>query len=296
METLEELKQRIESTKDLQSVVKTMKALAAVRIRQFERAVESLGDYNKTVEMALRVALRDRPHMTVGARPGPKDQLGAVVFGSDQGMCGQLNDQIVAHALDEMGRFSQVAHQNRMIMALGERVTGRLEDADQPVDVALSGPGSVSGITPLVQDILMTIEAWHKEQGLDQVFLFYSKHLSGASYRPHTMHLLPVDRTWLSKVREKQWPNQCLPIFTMDWDPLFSALIRQYLFVSLFRAFAESLASENASRLASMQGAERNIRDQMEALNMQYHQQRQMSITEELLDIVSGFEAMEHDA
>ena len=293
METLEELKQRIESTKDLQSVVKTMKALAAVRIRQFERAVESLGDYSETVEMALRVALRDRPHMTVGARPGPKDQLGAVVFGSDQGMCGQLNDQIVAHALDEMGRFSQVAHQNRMIMSLGERVRGRLEDADQPVDAALSAPGSVSGITPLVQDILMTIEAWHKERGLDQVFLFYSKHLSGASYRPHTMHLLPVDRTWLSKVREKQWPNRCLPMFTMDWDPLFSALIRQYLFVSLFRAFAESLASENASRLASMQGAERNIRDQMEALNMQYHQQRQMSITEELLDIVSGFEAME---
>jgi F0F1-type ATP synthase gamma subunit len=93
-------------------------------------------------------------------------------------------------------------------------------------------------------------------QRLDQVFLFFSKHLSGGSYQPETVHLLPVDKTWLSDVRKKEWPNRCLPLFTMDWDPLFSALILQYLFVSLFRASAESLASENASRLASMQGAE----------------------------------------
>jgi F-type H+-transporting ATPase subunit gamma len=78
----------------------------------------------------------------------------------------------------------------------------------------------------------------------------------------------------------------------MDRDQLFSALIRQYLFVSLFRACAESLASENASRLAAMQGAERNIEERLEELQTQFHQQRQMTITEELLDIVAGFEAL----
>jgi F-type H+-transporting ATPase subunit gamma len=78
----------------------------------------------------------------------------------------------------------------------------------------------------------------------------------------------------------------------MDWNRLFSSLIRQFLFVSLYRAFAESLASENASRLASMQGAERNIEERLIELNTQFHQQRQMSITEELLDIVAGFETL----
>jgi F-type H+-transporting ATPase subunit gamma len=117
--------------------------------------------------------------------------------------------------------------------------------------------------------------------------------LSGASYRPHQIHLLPIDHEWLRNLREKDWPTNNLPTYSMSWDPLFSALIRQYLFGSLFRAAAESLASENASRLASMQGAERNIEEQLEALNRQYHQQRQMSITEELLDIVSGFEALD---
>jgi F-type H+-transporting ATPase subunit gamma len=90
-------------------------------------------------------------------------------------------------------------------------------------------------------------------------------------------------------------PGKTLPLYTMDWDSLFSSLIGQYLFVSLFRAFAESLASENASRLASMQGAEKNIRDQLSELTMRFQQQRQMSITEELLDIVSGFEVLKEE-
>jgi F-type H+-transporting ATPase subunit gamma len=78
----------------------------------------------------------------------------------------------------------------------------------------------------------------------------------------------------------------------MDTERLFHALIREYLFVSLFRAFAESLASENAARLASMQVAERNIEDRLKALNAQFHQCRQTTVTSELLDIISAFEAL----
>jgi F-type H+-transporting ATPase subunit gamma len=83
-----------------------------------------------------------------------------------------------------------------------------------------------------------------------------------------------------------------LPAFAMDPDHLFSALVRQYLFVSLYRALAESMASENASRLAAMQSAERNIGDRLDDLTRQFHQQRQTAITSELLDIAAGFEAL----
>jgi len=293
METIEDLKRRIKSTEDLQSVVRTMKTLAAVKIRQFEKAVESLGHYNRAVEMGLQAVLKGRGDVTVGARPGPKQQLGAVVFGSDQGMCGQLNDQVVSHAMEEMGRFSETAAGKRLVMAVGRRVRARLEDAGQPVEEDISVPGSVTGIIPKVQALLSRIERWNERGGPDQVFLYYSRPLSGARYGPRSVHLLPLDREWLRSISERPWPGRAIPLFTMDWDPLFSALIRQYLFVSLYRAFAESLASENASRLASMQGAEKNIKDRLSELTMQYHQKRQMSITEELLDIVSGFEALE---
>jgi F-type H+-transporting ATPase subunit gamma len=289
MFTLEDLKNRIESTEDLQSVVKTMKALAAVNIRQYERAVESLQDYNKAVEMGLQVVLQNRPDSPVRARRAPRDRLGAIIFGSDQGMCGPLNDQVVSYVISTM---DELRIQERVLLAIGERVKGRLEDSGHPVMDDLSVPSSVTGITPHVQDLLVKIERWQSEKDLHQVFLFYSLHQTGASYRPHHVHLLPVDEEWLKRLTAKSWPTRILPTCTMDWDSLFSALIREYLFISLFRAFAESLASENASRLASMQAAEKNIEEQLSELKKQFHQMRQMAIDEELLDIVAGFEAL----
>jgi F-type H+-transporting ATPase subunit gamma len=144
-----------------------------------------------------------------------------------------------------------------------------------------------------VQNLLVEIDQWTSGTGVNDVLVFYCQQLSGATYRAHHVRILPLDHRWLQTLREKQWPTNNRPMYTMAWDPLFSALLRQYLFIALFRAAAQSLASENASRLASMQGAERNIEEQLDALKRQYHQQRQMAITEELLDIVSGFEMLE---
>ncbi|GAG38988.1 unnamed protein product, partial [marine sediment metagenome] len=78
-------------------------------------------------------------------------------------------------------------------------------------------------------------------------------------------------------------------------DQLFTSLVRQYLFGALFRAFAESLASENASRLASMQAAEKNIEERIDQLRLRFHRHRQSAITEELLDVVAGFEVLSQE-
>jgi F-type H+-transporting ATPase subunit gamma len=272
-------------------VVRTMKALAAVNIRQYERAVESLHDYSRAVEMGLQVVLRDRPDFMVGAQPAPHDRLGAVIFGTDQGMAGALNEQVLSYAMGAMDDLN-IKREDRAVMAVGERMMGLLEGAGQDVETVSPVPSSVAGITPRVQDALITIEAWNREQGLNQIYLFYARETSGAASEPHTVHLLPLDQEWLLSLKAQSWPSRVLPCFTMDWDSLFSSLIHEYLFILLFRAFAESLASENASRLASMQGAERNIEEMLHELNADFQQQRQMGITEELLDIVAGFEAL----
>jgi F-type H+-transporting ATPase subunit gamma len=78
----------------------------------------------------------------------------------------------------------------------------------------------------------------------------------------------------------------------MDRSQLLAALIRQYLFVQLYRACAESLASENTSRLLTMQTAEKNIDERIDELNISYHSRRQEAITGELLDVISGFEVL----
>lgn len=291
MQTIESLKRTIKSAQDLQSVVRTMKALAAVSIRQYQKAVESLADYNRTVEMGLQIALKQKVNTAVSAAALPPHQLGAIIFGSDQGLCGQLNEQIATHALREMSAFGMTEEYCEVI-TVGQRVNDYVEDAGQRVAENLTNPSSTSGITPMVQELILILEDWHIRRRIEHVFLYYNEYLSGAAYRPHTLHLLPVDRLFLENLAKEKWPSKSLPLFTMDWDSLFFGLIREYLFVSLYRAFAESLASENASRLASMQNAEKNIEERLQELFGQFHRQRQMTITEELLDIVSGFEAL----
>jgi F-type H+-transporting ATPase subunit gamma len=291
MQTTESLKRRIKSAGDLLSVVKTMKALAAVSIRQYQKAVESLDDYNRTVEMGLQIVLKERMTAMMQSKDTAVKRMGAIIFGSDQGLCGQLNEQISVFTLDYF-KEAGVKKENRKVLAVGARVADYVEDAGQPIDELMATPSSTAGITALVQEIIMVIEEWHFRQNVDHFVLFYNDYISGANYRPYKVQLLPVNRDWLKEIARKKWDSKSLPIFRMDTDKIFSSLIREYLFVSLYRAFAESLVSENASRLASMQNAEKNIEEQMQDLHVQFHRTRQMTITEELLDIVAGFEAL----
>ena len=291
MQTIESLKRKIQSAQDLLGVVKTMKALAAVSIRQYQKAVESLAEYNRTVEMGLQVVLKRSRGTFAPMRSKGEKRMGAIVFGTDQGLCGQFNNIVTAHALAEMDALG-IAKENRIVISVGLRAADILEDSGQKVLEILSTPGSTAGITPMVQDITMVIEDWRFKQQVETMYLYYNEYVSGATYRPKSLKLLPVDREWLKGLEKQKWESRTLPTFTMDWETIFRALIREYLFVSLYRAFADSLASENASRLAAMQSAEKNIEERLEELFGQFHRQRQSTITEELIDIVSGFEAM----
>jgi len=295
MQTTESLKRRMKSAGDLLSVVKTMKALAAVSIRQYQKAVDSLRDYNLAVEMGLQVVLKERMGAMLERKTSAMKRMGIIVFGSDQGLCGQLNEQISAFTLSA-AKNAGVKKENRKVLCIGARVADYMEDSGQTVNELLPTPSSTAGIVPLVQEIIMIIDEWHFKHNVDHFILFYNKYVSGANYHPHQVQLLPVNREWLKEISKKKWDSKSLPIFRMDGDRIFSSLIREYLFVSLYRAFAESLASENASRLASMQNAEKNIEEQLQDLHVQFHRTRQMTITEELLDIVAGFEAMQEEA
>src|SRR5690606_13395467 len=135
------------------------------------------------------------------------------------------------------------------------RVAGRLEDAGYHVEADLHVPSTVSNITTRVDDLLLKIEEFRHQRGHNQFLLIYNRPSPPASFYPIRRQLLPVDFEWLHSLARKKWDSPSLPVMTMDWSEMFSSLIRQHLFVSLFRAFAESIASENSSRLASMQVA-----------------------------------------
>jgi F-type H+-transporting ATPase subunit gamma len=140
--------------------------------------------------------------------------------------------------------------------------------------------------------VLFHVEDWRAQRNIERIVLFFNTPTSAAAYRSRMRWLLPIDPEWLRNVRSEPWESRRLPIYTMDWNRLLSALLHQHFFIALYRAFIESLASENASRLASMQAAEQNIEDRLAELTNRYHHLRQSAITDELLDIAAGYRAM----
>jgi F-type H+-transporting ATPase subunit gamma len=215
--------------------------------------------------------------------------ISAVVFGSDQGLVGQFNDVVADFAVKTLAALPE---QTTRVWAVGERVEARLMDAGLPLGGCFTVPGSVKTITPLVGQILVDHQA-HLDSGeISELHLFYNRPTSGAVYAPVAQRLLPLDDTWRKQQTEQGWPSKQLPEVMGHVADTLRHLIGEYLFVSLFRACAESLASENASRLAAMQRADKNIDELLAKLHSSFHQLRQSSIDEELFDVISGYEAL----
>ncbi len=293
MRTSSAIRRRLETAEDLKSIVRTMKALATVSIRQYEEAVAALEEYARGVEQGLQVLLRARPDALGGMPEQRAHRHGIIVFGSDHGLCGAFNEQIATFCLERWAERDPASR--GPVLAVGTRVAGRLEDGGIPLADTFTLPASATRITALVQALLERIDAWRAAGDVDSVHLYANRPHTGSLYRPADITLLPLDVDRLRALATAPWRPRAVPTFAGPWDDLFSAVVREYLFVTLHRTIAESLASEHASRRAAMHAAERNIDERLALLRSEFHQHRQTSITTELLDIISGYEALTGD-
>lgn len=295
METLEALRRKISGAKELLSVVKTMKALAAVSIRQIEKAVHSLAAYDRTVQQGLQMVVHRAPEVLTRPFPTRSGRSLAVVLGSDQGLVGRFNEMIAGHAVDQMTRLAAL-DQPWTVWAVGLRAETQLERLGCRTSALFTAPASNNSVQSVVQNMLTRMETWLSPEKNDRVFLMFNQTTPGSFLQPRSIRLLPLDREWLRSFALKKWPRRSLPFVTMEPGPLLAALVRQHLSVTLYRCVAQSLAAENSGRLAAMQVAEKNISERLGELQAAFHQQRQSTITEELLDVISGFEALTGNA
>lgn len=285
------LSRTIAGARDLDAVVRSMKALAASSIGQYEKAVEALHDYSGTVKLGVMVCLK--AGLAPVARRGGADAahtIGAVVFGSDQGLVGRFNEVIMEFALRTL---SSLPGKLAKSWAVGERIHELMTEPELPAPALLAVPNTVLAIAPLVGQILIEIGTATGERGhVHEVYLFHNRAQPGGAYEPVVKRLLPLDLVWRQKLAAVPWPSKSLPEVIGGVSTTLEAFIREYLFVLLFQACAESLASENASRLAAMQRAEKNIEQVLEELNRTFHRVRQESIDEELFEVIAGYESL----
>jgi len=273
-QTIASLERKIKVAGDLQTVVHTMNAMAASNIGQYDKSKKSLSDYYRNVELSLGLCFREISIKSITndlislKKDSTSKKSGVVVFGSDQGLVGQFNNIITEYTVKTLNNLPG----NHRVWSVGDRVQGHLLDAGLELGGTFDLPNSVKAITPLVGQILVETLGYDTESNFDELYLIYNHITAGAAYESTSMKLFPIDKTWRSNLTQQDWPTQNLPeVIGMEKAmglPTFKALIQEYLFVSVFRACTESLASENASRL------------------------RQTSINEELFDVISGFEAL----
>jgi F-type H+-transporting ATPase subunit gamma len=291
---LQSLQRKIAGAADLEGVVRSMKALAASSIGQYEKALQSLDDYYRTVELGLAACIREATTALPIRRMKSKPPLiGAIIFGSDQGLVGGFNEVLLEYARRTLDTLPGEA---KKVWAAGERMRALATDIAPNEVGLLSVPTSVREIARLVGQVLVDVEASIEKGDAEEVYLFYNHPNSDSTYECASKRLLPIDRVWEVSLKAMPWPSKTLPQIVGELTATLESLIREYLFVLIFRTCAESLASENASRLAAMQRAEKNIEDILEDLNSKFHRLRQEAIDEELFDVISGYEALTKNA
>ena len=200
---------------------------------------------------------------------------------------GGFNEVVAEHAIQALKKLPGP----KVIWVVGERVIPHLEAEGLQVHNKLMVPNSVAAITSLVDDIQLQIEDFTSAEQYP-VYIFHQQPRSAARFEPAMQRLLPFDAGWRSKLIKLPWPGSPLPEILGGGPVNLPALIHEYLFICLYKACAESLASENASRLEAMQRAEKNIDHISDELHRSLNRLRQASIDSELFDVVAGFNAL----
>jgi F-type H+-transporting ATPase subunit gamma len=275
MDTLEDLNRKLDGAKDIKSIVEAMKAMAASNISQYEAATASLGDYYYTVTLGIKAYISAEHVETIIEKPenktGDHPPICVIVFGSDLGLVGRFNDVISEFVLNSINGLPG----EKEIWIIGERVQAILKDSGFPDKKFYPVPSSMDDITPLVRSILIDIEKSRENSKMKEFYVFHNQPKSESAYEPVMQRLLPLDEQWMKNLASIQWPSKNLPEITSDPGTTLSALINEYIFVSVYKACADSLAAENASRLEAMQRAETNITNMLDSLGKKFQSLRQ---------------------
>jgi len=276
MDSLAGLARQLKSVSDLGELVKTMKVLAAVNLRTLAKTSEALDAYLHNAENGLQVVLRELP------QPEADDQdvreITMVVFGSDHGLCGPFHQQL----LQELARCPKHA----TLLCVGTRLAEAAEDLGLKVNGVLSAPTSAAALAEAAEGLLQKLQPF---QGA--VRLLYQR-TQNTGYQPCQETLWPIESDWLRQLRACPWPAPGAPMCWGPAGPAFAWLLEEHLQVACQRALAHSLASENQARLLTMQAAEKNLEEMRLGLQDSLRSRRQNAVTEELLDVISGFEML----
>ena len=293
MPNLKELKNRISSVKSTRKITSAMKMVAASKLRRAQELAESSRVYADSLSFILSSLAgntknsSDLPEILTG-RENSKISL-LIINSSDRGLCGGFNSNLFRNAKkwisDQQGLGKSVK-----IMTVGKKASSFYKKTDLDIVASFEDLNSNDRQLQVSEEIKNKIMELFENNEIDEVSILFNKFVSAISQEPTYQSLIPLSNDETSE--EKSEANNSVFEFEPDKNELLEYLVPRNFLTQIYRSVLESSASEHAARMTSMDNATRNAGDMIDRLTLTYNRTRQAFITKELIEIISGAEAV----
>ena len=293
MPNLKELKNRISSVKSTRKITSAMKMVAASKLRRAQELAESSRVYADSLSFILSSLAgntknsSDLPEILTG-RENSKISL-LIINSSDRGLCGGFNSNLFRNAKkwisDQQGLGKSVK-----IMTVGKKASSFYKKTDLDIVASFEDLNSNDRQLQVSEEIKNKIMELFENNEIDEVSILFNKFVSAISQEPTYQSLIPLSNDEISE--EESEANNSVFEFEPDKNELLEYLVPRNFLTQIYRSVLESSASEHAARMTSMDNATRNAGDMIDRLTLTYNRTRQAFITKELIEIISGAEAV----
>jgi F-type H+-transporting ATPase subunit gamma len=314
MANLKSIRDRIQSVKNTQKITEAMRLVAAAKVRRAQEqviATRPFADRLAQVLYGLQTRLRFEDVDLPLLKKREVQSVGLLVISGDRGLCGGYNSNIIRRA-ENRAKELQAEGKDYKYVLVGRKAIQYFQRRNQPIDATYTGLEQIPTAAE-ASNIAEELLSLFLSEGVDRVELVYTKFVSLISSRPVVQTLLPLDPQGLEAADDEIFrlttrggqfeverqkvntPVRSFPrdmIFEQDPAQILDALLPLYLNNQLLRALQESAASELAARMTAMNNASDNASDLIGTLTLSYNKARQAAITQEILEVVGGAEAL----
>jgi F-type H+-transporting ATPase subunit gamma len=297
--TQREVRSRISSFKNIQKITRAMEMVSAARLRRAEQRIEALRPYASAIRRMTRQAAEAAgsvPRLPILAEHEQVSRVGVLLVAGDRGLAGAFNSQIVRAGIRAGHEHSHEGRQP-IYYAVGRRPASSLSFRGLELAQAFTGFTDRPSYAD-ARAIAERLMADYVDGDLDSVEVFYNGYISPISQDVRRETLLPLQQATILEEEDeddgdpKQPEHSALVEYEPGPEEILQRLVPDYVEISIFRALLESTASEHGARMTAMRNASENAVELIEDLTLAMNRARQADITQEIMEVVAGAEAL----
>jgi F-type H+-transporting ATPase subunit gamma len=305
MATQKEVKNRIASIKNINKITRAMEMVAAARLRRAEQRIDALRPYAEGLRKLTRRAAEQAggiPRVPVLAEHESLDRVGIVLVTGDRGLAGAFNANIIREGLRARDRVREEGAEPSFSV-VGRKGVSALTFRKEDVRTSYVGFTDRPAFAN-AREIAEELTARYVDSDLDRVELVYNRYVSPLTQHVWRQTLLPLQQAEVTgegaaeeerdeeETEAERAQSRSQWFYEPDAEELLARLIPEYVTISVYRALLESAASELGARMTAMRNAAENAEEMMEDLTLEMNRVRQAEITQEILEVVAGAEAL----